>query len=259
MRSDSALAGLEPAVRLHFAEHDLGPATELDVDRTHAALGVGAVYERNLPPPGTFDIDPVDFAIRTSRNRKPNVPVPFNGFGITVGQRIDAVGIVAGVHIVFDGQAVNPAGAPTVSTQYPWNLPIGSLVVSANGINNLFSCDGTDLRALTRAKEAPRMLFDRESIFAIGAGAATVQLRLLYELPLAFDESLAGAVYAQTEETFLNVQITPATSAAIYLTNAPAITGSYRLLVTFYSIPIVAASSSPTSPSCTASSPRTTR
>jgi hypothetical protein len=202
------------------------------------ALGTGAVYERNLPPPGTFDIDPVGFAIRTSRNRKPNAPFAHNGFGVTVGQRIDAVGIVGNIHVIFDGQAVNPAGAPTVSNQYPWNY-IGSLVVSANGINNLFSCDGTDLRALTRIKNAPKMLFDRESIFAIGAGSATVQLRMLWEIALAFDESLAGSVYAQTEETFLNVSITPAASAALYLTNAPTVTGNWRLMVTFYSIPIV--------------------
>lgn len=226
-------ADLPLGSHLHFGPTDTGDVA----DPGHAALGTGAVYERNLPPPGTFVIDPVDFAIRTSRNRKPNAPVAWPGHGTAAGQRIDAVGIVGNVLIVFDGQVVNAASAPTPTSQFPWNL-IKNVVVSANGINNLFSCDGVDLRALCRVKNR-EMLFDRESIFAVGAGSATVQLRLIWEIPLAFDESLAGAVYAQTEETFLNVAWTTATAAEIWSANPGTITGNFRLLVTFYSIPIV--------------------
>ena len=130
------------------------------------ALGTGAIYERNLPPPGTFSIDPVAFAIRTSRNRKPNPVVPWPGFATTAGQRIDAVGIVASVMILFDGTATVGATGPTATNQWPWNL-IKSLIVSANGSNNLFACDGADLRALMRVRNAARgssggsFLFDR--------------------------------------------------------------------------------------------------
>src|SRR5207237_9137446 len=113
------------------------------------ALGSGAIYERNLPPPGTFDIDPVGFAIRTSRNRKPNQTIPWPGYGTTVNQRIDAVGIVATVLVSFVGTFTSPATAPVASRAFPWNL-LSSVVVSANGINNLYAVEGADLRALMR-------------------------------------------------------------------------------------------------------------
>jgi hypothetical protein len=206
-------------------------------------LGSGAVYERNLPPPGTFVIDPVEFALRTSRNRKPNSPLPWPGHAVPTSQRIDAVGIVSSVLVMFDGTAVVGAGAVTTTRQWPWGL-IAGLVVSANGINNLFACDGNDLRALMRVRNAARggsggnFLFDRESTFPL-AVSSTNTLRLFWEIPLAFDESLVGAIFAQTEETYLNVQFTTAAAAALFTANAPTIAGNFKLLVTFYSIPIV--------------------
>jgi hypothetical protein len=207
------------------------------------ALGSGAVYERNLPPPGTFSIDPVEFAVRTSRNRKPTVPIAWPGYGTAANQKIDSTGIVGTVQIMFDGTLTQGASAVTVSRQWPWNL-IKNVVVSANGINNLFACDGVDLRALMRVRHAGEspggvFLFDRESIFAIATSTAN-PLRLFWEIPLAFDESLVGAVFAQTEETTLNVGFSTAQSAELFTANPPtSIVGNFKMQVTFFSIPIV--------------------
>ncbi|HEY8775798.1 MAG TPA: hypothetical protein VIM33_04870 [Gaiellaceae bacterium] len=234
------LTGLEPTTHLHHTRADGGYADELDGDRRHYALGSGAVYERNLPPPGTFVIDPVAFAIRTSRNRKPNATIAWPGYGAVAAQRIDAVGIVASIFLSFVGTITSPATAPVGTRAFPWNL-IQQLIVSANGINNLFACEGADLRALMRVRNAPRMLFDRESSFVIPAATLTNPIALFWEIPLAFDESLAGSVFAQTEETFLNVQIQTNVAANLFTVPANLLTvaGNFRLMVTFYSIPIV--------------------
>lgn len=203
------------------------------------ALGSGGVYERNLPAPGSFIIDPVEFAVRTSRNRKSNPPVAHPGFGSSWSQRIDAVGIVSRIFIMFEGTQTGAVGAAAGTRQYPWNL-LGRIRVSANGINNLFNCEGLDLRALMRVRR-PYLWQDRHSLFVLPTGAANAQtLKLLWEVPLAYDDSLVGAIFAQTEETHLNVEVDVPSSAELYSANVPVFSNStWRILVEFFSIPIV--------------------
>lgn len=203
-----------------------------------AALGSGAVYERNLPAPGTFVIDPVEFAIRTSKNRKSNPPVAHPGFSSTWSQRIDAVGIVAKVFIMFEGTTTGVGGAATATRGFPWML-LRRLRLSANGINNLFACDGLDLRALMRIRRP--FWQDRTSQFVLNTGIGNVQpLRLVWEVPIAYDESLVGAVFAQTEETYLNIEIDTCVATDIYASNTPTVSAAnWRVLVEFFSIPIV--------------------
>lgn len=203
-----------------------------------AALGSGAVYERNLPPPGTFVIDPVEFAIRTSKNRKSNPPVAHPGFASTWAQRIDAVGIVSKIYIMFEGTTTGVGGAATATRGFPWML-LRRLRLSANGINNLFACDGLDLRGLMRVRRP--FWQDRTSQFVLNTGIGNVQpLRLIWEVPISYDESLVGAIFAQTEETYLNIEVDTAAAADIYAANVPTVTAAtWRVLVEFFSIPIV--------------------
>lgn len=203
------------------------------------ALGQGAVYQRNLPAPGTFDIDPPLFAALTSKNRKTGVQAAHPGYGAGVPlQRIDAVGIVGRVLLMFEGTGTSPATAPIATRQWPWNLA-KSIVVSANGINNLFSCQGADLRALMRVRNA-KHFFDRESAFAIPTATNEATVRLFWEIPLAYDDSLVGAVFAQTEETSLKVDIVTATAADLYTVPGNALVftnATWKLITEFYSIP----------------------
>lgn len=233
------LNGLEPTLHLHHTRADAAYADELDGDRRLYALGSGAIYERNLPPPGTFAIDPVAFAIRTSRNRKPNDTIAWPGYGATRTQRMDSVGIISSILVSFVGTITSPATAPIATRAWPWNL-LQQITVSANGINNLFSCEGADLRALARVRNAPRMLFDRESTFAIPGNTLTLPVALFWEIPLAFDESLAGSVFAQTEETSLSVSLQTNVAANLFTVPANLLTiaGNFRILSTFYSVPI---------------------
>lgn len=199
------------------------------------AAGAGAVYARNLPAPNTYEIDPVNFAVLTSRNRKTYGALNWPGFQAKTQQRIDKVGIVSKVWIV--GAIVLTPGAmtPTVRNTYPWNL-IQRVKISANGIANLFYCDGLDLRALERVRRG--FFFDREAVFALPTGGgAAVTVHGVWEIPVAFDESLVGAIFAQTEDNELTVEIETPASADVFATNAPAVSGTFQVVVEYFSLP----------------------
>lgn len=199
------------------------------------SLGAGAVYARNLPAPNTYEINPVDFAVLTSRNRKTYAPVLWPGHSSKVSQRIDKVGIVAKLWIVGDIVLTPGAMTPTVRNTYPWNL-IQRLKISANGIANLFYCDGLDLRVLERTRK--EFFFDREAVLTLpaGGGGATTA-RLVWEVPLAFDESLVGAVFAQTEDNELTVEIETPASGDVWATNAPTVSGTFTVVCEYFSLP----------------------
>lgn len=199
------------------------------------SLGAGAVYARNLPAPGSYAIDPTRFAVLTSRNLKTYPAIAWPGFQQKLQQRVDKVGIVSKVYVIGEITLTPGAMTPTVRTTYPWNL-IQRLKVSANGISNLFYCDGLDLRALMRVRSG--FFFDREQVNTIptGGGAAT-NLKLVWEVPLAFDESLIGAIFAQTEDNELSIEIETPASADIFSANAPAVSGNFTVVCEYFSIP----------------------
>lgn len=202
------------------------------------ALGQGAVYQRNLPMPGTYDINPTLFAAKTARNQKTYAQIAHPGFGASFNQRVDAVGVVSRLLLIFEGTVTSTATPATVVPgAYPWNFA-KSIVVSANGLNQLFACEGLDLRALMRVRNA-KHFFDRESSFAIPGASSAGTLRLIWEIPLAYDDSLIGAVFAQTEETSLSITVTTPTSAEMFSANPPAsfTNSNWRVVAEFYSIP----------------------
>lgn len=200
------------------------------------AVGAGAVLLRNLPAPGTWVLDPVKFAALTSRNRKPYPTEAWPGYASKVSFRIDKVGVVGRIFVEFDGSITAAAIAPTATANYPWGI-ISRLKVTANGISNLYYCDGWDLRALERVRRG--FFFDRESTFALPAASATVDWYLAWEVPLAFDtESLIGAIFAQTEENELTIEIATPASADLWSANAPTtVSGNFRIVVEYFSLP----------------------
>jgi hypothetical protein len=162
------------------------------------------------------------------------------GYGAGLTFRFDAVGIIGAAYIVFEGTGTSPATAPVGTRQWPWNFA-KSWTVSANGINNLFACEGADLRALARVFNA-KHFFDRESVFAIPTATNAASFRLIYELPIAYDDSLIGAVFAQTEETAISVTLTMGTAADLFTVPANLLAwtnATWRLVTEFYSIPTV--------------------
>jgi len=112
------------------------------------------------------------------------------------------------------------------------------LRLSANGINNLFACDGLDLRAFMRIRRS--FWQDRTSTFAIPGASSNGAIRLIWEVPIAYDESLVGAVFAQTEETYLNIEVDTPPNSDLFSANASTFSAAtWRVLVEYFSIPIV--------------------
>src|SRR5439155_22602282 len=66
-------------------------------------------------------------------------------------------------------------------------------------------------------------------------------LRLIWEIPLAYDDSLIGAVFAQTEETFLNLVVATAPGTDEMSANPGTYGAAARWLVVteYFSIPTV--------------------
>ncbi|HEY2936751.1 MAG TPA: hypothetical protein VGJ25_09125 [Gaiellaceae bacterium] len=200
--------------------------------------GSGAIYARNLPAPGSYVIDPVQFAAKTSKNRKTNPAITDPGVGRSFPFKADAVGILARMWLVFEGTYTSAATQATLTTGFPWQYA-RTITVSANGINNLIQADGLDLRALTRVRNKDYFV-DRESAFTNPAATAAAFQRYIWELPLAYDESLIGAVFAQTEETFLNLQVAIAPAADLFSANAGTYSaGTWTVVTEYFSIPTV--------------------
>jgi hypothetical protein len=212
----------------------------LDHAVSFAAVGTGAAYLKNLPAPNSYVIDPVTFAKETSRNRKAYPAQAIAALSGQAGQKIDATGVVGRIRLIVKCVMTNNGvAAPTPTSQWPWNI-LKTVTVAANGINNLFSCDGLDLRALQRVRNP--YFIDREAAFAITAGIGAVSnITLIYEIPLAFDdESLMGAVFAQTQDTSLNWTVTLAAAADLFSAQNPAaFTATVQAVVDFYSIPYI--------------------
>jgi hypothetical protein len=203
-----------------------------------SALGSGAIYARNLPAPGSYTIDPTTFAAKTSKNRKTNPSIAHPGMGAAFGFKADAVGILSRMWLLFEGTYTSGATQATLTTGFPWQMA-RSVVVSANGINNLIACDGLDLRALTRVRNKDYFI-DRESNFTNPTATNAAFERYIWEIPLAFDDSLIGAVFLQTEETFLNLQVTTPPNTDLFSANAGAYSVSnWRVVTEYFSIPTV--------------------
>jgi hypothetical protein len=134
--------------------------------------------------------------------------------------------------------------AATTSDQWPYNLLKGFLL-SANGQNNLWDCDGADLQALRYARYPSYA--EHVDVFpdVVGGGGSvatgTYTLSLTWEVPIAIDEvSLIGSLYAQSSATNLTVKLTQALYADLFATN-PAnatITGTFYIQETLFDIPI---------------------
>lgn len=202
--------------------------------------GSGAIYMRNLPAPGSYVINPLLFMAKTQKNRKLNPQIAHPGYALNFGFRADAVGILSRLILFFEGTGTSPATAPIATRGWPWMFA-RTVTVSANGINNLIACDGLDARVLLRVRN-PTMLFDRESAFAIPTATNSALVRLFWEIPLAYDESLIGSVFAQTEETFLNLAIATGAAADLFTIAGNALTwanATWRVMTEFYSIPVV--------------------
>lgn len=216
------------------------------------ATGVGsAAFMHNLPEQGSYVMDQAAFARETERNDMPLEPRTFPGLGgAPLDTRVPNVGVWAWLRVIFVGTlVVGGTGAVTATYQWPWNT-IKRFQINLNGQTSLISAEGLDLRSRrSRIFRHPR----EEVSTAPATDAATgnpapgviangsYPVVLAYDIPIVHDAyTLTGALYAQSDQTYLQHRIQPGAQAELFSVasgGTVALTGTFHTQMTFYDIP----------------------
>lgn len=221
----------------------------------------GAAFMRNLPQAGGYVADQLVFERETERNDVPLAPIAYTGLGgAQMESRIPNNGILTAINLLFKGSlVVGASGTCTAGYQYPWNV-IKRATLNANGQTSLISAEGLDLR-LRRQRYyrnprehistgpgmdtvAPAQISGSVGDGVPGViGAGTFALVLEWSLPIVHDdESLVGALFAQSDQNYLSFRLTPPASTDLFTLaggSTAALTGTIYPTVTFFDIPIV--------------------
>lgn len=216
------------------------------------AVGTGAIQSQTTPAE-PFIVAPEEFAAMTRKNEHwvETKDAPSGSiFGMNWLRQLPQVGIISRTRTFFRGTMVVASGGTTASNQWPYNL-LKKFNLSANGQNNLWSCDGIDLH-VHRSARFPAYR-ENVDVFpgAVGGGAivaGTYDVFLSWETPIAADDtSLVGALYAQSGATNLSLERQVAALADLFSANADKVTlsGEFVTDVTRFSVPRSAAEGHP--------------
>lgn len=213
-------------------------------------VGTGAIQSANVPSE-PFVINPDEFNQMTVKNEHTFETRAAVDFAESWERQIPRTGIIGRLVVTLEGELTVSSAAATSSAIWPYGF-LRSLNLSANGINNLFSCNGLDLAALRFARNPAYE--DATDVFpgTVGGGdtisVATHPIALSWEIPVAMDDvSLVGALYAQSGATTLSLTRELSTAAELFSANPGncAFTGTVKTSVTRFSVPRSAAEGQP--------------
>jgi len=209
-------------------------------------LGTGTDTMHNVPAV-PFTPSPSLFDQLTTKNHQHAITFATPGPGATVLRELPKAGILTWVTVTFDGTLTYNAGTGSITTGWRWPYGIcQSVGFAANLQNGLVNASGIDLH-VQRFLSNPSYV-DAVDTFngSVGGGNAltgssTSFLHLTYQVPVVMDKvTLAGAIYAQSNQNALTLAITEAV-VADYLTltgNATAsLTGTWTIGPDIYEIP----------------------
>jgi len=215
------------------------------------------------------NVDAAGFFRATRRQKILQDTRNIQGAGLTDTISVLASGIISGFQLKFSGSLVVTLNTGTVasSARWPWDIP-KSVRFSANGQSNLINCSGAKLKArqiMSRGNLTDRgvtrgvggaspgtqvnqgtMSLAAES-WGVGSGvsaipAGTYDVELEWYIPVAFDDKyLAGAIFAQTSATALEIAIDWDQIADLFILtgNATAVlTGTLYTTSQQYTIPV---------------------
>ena len=211
------------------------------------ATGKGsAAFFLNMPPDGSYVLNPDYFNQETERNDVPQQSFPYTGLGGSrMDQRVQNVGILSFIRLVFQG-TLTVAGGGTVTGNYafPYNLA-KRITVQANGQTSLMQAEGVDFRARRN-----RLYRNPAEQIATTGGAAqatiangTYSITVIYDLPIVHDmTTLTGALFAQSDSNYLSYSIEPALAADMFTLaggSTATLTGTFYPQLTFFDIPYI--------------------
>jgi len=204
-------AGYPDLTHLAYARHPLAPIAG-------GATGTnGVAFLSNLPP-DRFQINPALFEAATERQDIPQAAQAFNGFGSSNSIRLQNVGIVAMVRLMFSG-TLTVAGAGTVTSLpgWPYSL-VRRLAFNAQGTNALLAATGAAYRA-RRQRLFRNPAETLQTLTGVPAGTianGNYPITFMVDLPIAHDMfSGTGWVLAQNPSTTLSVDIAWANQADV--------------------------------------------
>ena len=219
-----------------------------------AATGSGAAaFFLNMPPAGTYVMNPGYFDQETERNDVPQQAFAYTGLGGgRMDQRITNTGILAFVRLVFVGTlTVGGTGAVTALYGWPWNIA-KRITVQANGQTSLMQAQGLDFRARRQR------LFRRPTENLVTAPATTAStgdpnpgviangnysVLLIFDLPIVHDmTTLTGALFAQSDSNYLSYSVEPALQSDVFNVasgGTVSLTGTFYPQLTFFDIPYI--------------------
>lgn len=214
-------------------------------------VGTGADAVRNLPPV-TFTPNPALFDQMTQRNHYQITPFAAPGDNNTYTALIPPSGVLSWITVTFDGTltVALPTGTATTAWMWPYGL-VDKLAFTANQLNDLIVATGVDLHVL-RFLSNPAYI-DAQDVFpgTVGGGnaltAAAHPVHLTWQVPVVMDKtSLVGAIYAQSQQNSLTLNVTQkpvssttAGNALVTLTGTAtaALTGSFKISIDMWDIP----------------------
>lgn len=183
-----------------------------------------------------------------------NVPQEQRAFtglgGAPIDQRISNVGVLASIRLVLKLSLVVAGGGTCTATyQWPWNV-IKRFTLNANGQTSLVSAEGLDLRARRqRVFRNPREEVSTAPATDTTTGNpapgvianGTYSIVLVYDVPIVHDMyTLSGALFAQSDQTYLNWRLQPAATAEVLTLaggSTATLTGTVHSTLTFFDIP----------------------
>lgn len=222
----------------------------------------GAAFMRNLPQSGGYMVSEPVFNRETERNDVALAPVTWPGLGGAKQDiRIPNNGILTAINLLFKGSLVTLKGSGTVTStyQWPWNV-LKKVNLNANGQTSLINAEGLDLRVrrqrfFRNPREELSSAINTDTVGTVAQTGAvgnpqpgtiadgTYTIVLEWQVPIVHDdESLVGALFAQSDQNYLSVSFTPAQTADVFTLTSDAaatLTGTVYPTITFYDIPIV--------------------
>lgn len=233
--------GTDPQTAAALAAKGIGPLAG-------GAQGAGsAAFFHNVPQQGSYVMNPVEFAKHTERNDVPQETKTFAALGGSrIDQRISNVGVLTHLRLTFVGSLVVTT-ALTPTSGWPWNI-LSKVTLNANGQTSLIQCEGNDLRARRQRifRNPTDPVVSGPSLDSLGnsTGATiaigTYSIVLAYEVPIVHnDNTLTGAIFAQSDQSYLQWTAVPAQASELYSAGAATLSGTIYPTITFFDIPYV--------------------
>lgn len=194
-------------------------------------------------PGQPYASDPAKFTQLTRPNVAPFSTVAFPGAGGVVRAQVAQVGVLSRVRATLRASITVDTGGVTALQPWPHGI-LKSVLMSVNGQDKLFACNGVDLHVLRFARNPALEEGTDVHPGTAGAGstiaAGTYDIEIAWEIPVAMDDtSLVGALYAQSSATVIALELTMASLADLFAdtTKITAWTGTFTFEHKFFSVP----------------------